>query len=178
MIDLLLIVIYVWLTFLFSIAGLDFLADGGADFEHAITVTGKKFTQDLKDSRSQNYLYHNFINIHVRFRKVSLHAAGHLRSNLHGHSDWRDDTLVRAPGGAMRLRDGLHRERLADRLSDARSVSGCHSFALNHKSITDWSRATRDFIEDQWVFRWSSVKILIVRFSVSLFDGSKISSQN
>ena len=26
-----------------SIAGLDFLADGGADFEHAITVTGESF---------------------------------------------------------------------------------------------------------------------------------------
>lgn len=69
--------------------------------------------------------------MYVRFREISLHAGGPLRPNLHGYGDRRDDTLVRTSGSAMRLRDELHHERLADRLSDARSVSGCHSFTLN-----------------------------------------------
>jgi len=33
--------------FIFLVVGLDFLADGGADFEHAITVTGKEEIKDL-----------------------------------------------------------------------------------------------------------------------------------
>lgn len=37
-----------FMTYVFFIAGLDFLADGGADFEHAITVTGKNFVEDFK----------------------------------------------------------------------------------------------------------------------------------
>jgi len=32
---------------IFLVVGLDFLADGGANFEHAITVTGKEEIKDL-----------------------------------------------------------------------------------------------------------------------------------
>lgn len=54
--------IYIYKLFMtyvsyFSIAGLDFLADGGADFEHAITVTGKNFIEDFKDSYSLYFIY-------------------------------------------------------------------------------------------------------------------------
>lgn len=59
----------------------------------------------------------------VRFWKIPLHAADHLRPDLHGHGDRRDDTFVCTSGGAMRPGDGLHREGLANRLSDARLVS-------------------------------------------------------
>lgn len=38
--------------------GLDFLADGGADFEHAITVTGKKFNISINISRNLTLARH------------------------------------------------------------------------------------------------------------------------
>lgn len=53
----------------FSIIGLDFLADGGADFEHAITVTGKNFIEDFKDSHSHNYIIILLISIDLRTQK-------------------------------------------------------------------------------------------------------------
>lgn len=75
----------------------------------------------------------NFIkcNMCVRFWKISLHAAGDLRPDLHGHGDWRDDTLICASSGAMRSADGLHRKGLANCLSYARSVFRCYFLKLN-----------------------------------------------
>jgi len=37
----------IYISLFFLVVGLDFLADGGADFEHAITVTGKEEIMDL-----------------------------------------------------------------------------------------------------------------------------------
>jgi len=66
----------------------------------------------------------------VRFWKIPSHVAGHLRADLHGHGNRRNNTFVRTSGSAMRPGDGLHREGLADRLSDARSVFLSH-FSVN-----------------------------------------------
>lgn len=58
-----------------------------------------------------------------RFRQIPLHAADHLRPDLHGHGHRGNDTFVRASGGAMRPADGFHGEGVVNGVTDARSVS-------------------------------------------------------